>query len=61
MWINLIGAVIVLVGLCMALDSRRLVKKYLNFGEENVAVLGLKIVGFMIIFLGGIILMANIK
>ena len=61
MWINLIGSVIVLVGVCMALDSRRLVRKYLNFGEENIAVLGLKIVGFMIIFIGGIILMANVK
>lgn len=61
MWINLIGSVIVLVGVCMALDSRRLVRKFLNFGEENVAVQGMKILGFIIVFIGGIILMANVK
>ena len=59
MWINLIGAVIVLVGVCASLDSRRLVRKYFNFGEENVAVLGLKIVGFLMIFIGAIILITN--
>ena len=59
MWSNLIGSVIVLVGVCASLDSRRLVRKYFNFGEENVAVLGLKIVGFMMIFIGAIILITN--
>lgn len=59
MWINLIGAILMLIGLVTTLDSRRLVKKYFNFGEENTAVTGLKIVGFIITFIGGIILMAN--
>lgn len=57
MWI--VGALIVLVGLFFALDARRLVKKYLNFGEENTAVLGMKILGFAVIVVGGLILLAG--
>lgn len=55
----IIGALIVLVGLFLALDARRLVKKYLNFGEENTAVLGMKILGFAFSVIGGIILLAG--
>lgn len=58
MGLNILGAFIVLTGLILALDSRRLVKKYFNFGEENTAVLGMKILGFAIVVIGGIILLA---
>ncbi len=58
MWLNIIGSSIALVGACVALDARRLVKKYFNFGEENNASMGLKIVGLIIIFIGGLILLA---
>lgn len=57
LWI--VGALIVLAGLFLALDARRLVKKYLNFGEENTAVLGMKILGFAFSVIGGIILLAG--
>ena len=58
MWLNIIGSSIALVGTCIALDARRLVKKYFNFGEENNASMGLKIVGLIIVFIGGLILLA---
>ena len=58
MWLNIIGSSIALVSTCIALDARRLVKKYFNFGEENNASMGLKIVGLIIIFIGGLILLA---
>ena len=58
MGLSILGAFIVLLGLFLVLDSRRLVKKYFNFGEENTAVLGMKIMGFAIIVVGGIILLA---
>lgn len=57
MILQIIGALVVLVGLCIALDSRRLVKKYLNFGEENSAVMGMKIMGFVIIVVGATIML----
>ena len=59
MWLNIIGSSIALVGVCVALDARRLVKKYFNFGEENNASMGLKIVGLIIVFIGGLILLAG--
>lgn len=43
----------------MSLDARRLVRKYLNFGEENTAVLGMKIIGFGLIVVGGLIMLIN--
>ncbi len=59
---QLYGSLILLVGLCLIFDSRTIVKKYLNFGEENNSVLGLKILGFIIVLVGGLILTtANIK
>ena len=54
----ILGALIVLLGLFLALDARRLVKKYLNFGEENTAVLGMKILGFAAVVIGGMILLS---
>ena len=59
MWSNLIGSVIVLVGVCASLDSRRLVRKYFDFGEENTAVLGLKIVGVLIILAGVMLIISS--
>lgn len=59
MMLNLISALIILVGVCASLDSRRIVRIYFDFGEENVAVLGLKIIGVFMIFIGAIILIVN--
>ena len=59
MWSNLIGSVIVLVGVCASLDSRRLVRKYFDFGEENTAVVGLKIVGILVTLVGALIIISN--
>ena len=56
---SLIGAVIVLVGVCASLDSRRLVRKYFDFGEENTAVVGLKIVGILVTLVGALIIISN--
>jgi len=51
MWLNVFGAVITLVGCFLLFDSRRLVKKYFNFGEENDATKGMKIIGFICFFI----------
>ena len=59
MWLALFGSVLTLIGVIFIFDGRRVVRKHFNFGEENVAVLGLKIVGFLIIFIGAIILITN--
>ena len=53
MWIALIGSIIALVGVIFIFDGRRVVKKYLNFGEENLAVQGIKMFGFLLAVIGG--------
>lgn len=59
MWLKIFGGVIVIVALLIIFDARRLVKKNFSFGEENTAVLGLKILGFLMLLIGGIIIIAG--
>ena len=56
MWLKLIGSVIVLVGTIFIFDGRRVVKKYFNFGEENLATTGIKSLGFIIVIIGAIMM-----
>lgn len=57
MWLELIGSIIVLVGVLFIFDGRRVVKKYLNFGEENLAVRGIKMFGFFLAVIGGFMML----
>lgn len=41
------GIILVTIGVKLIYDARPIVKMYFSFGEENEAVLGLKIVGFI--------------
>ena len=52
MVIKMIGALVMLMGSLVLFDSRRLVKKYFDFGEENNATTGMKILGFVVIVAG---------
>lgn len=56
MWLELFGSVIALVGSFLLFDSRRIVKKYFNFGEENDATKGMKVIGFILIIIGGLMI-----
>ena len=56
MWLKMFGAVIALVGSFLLFDSRRLVKKYFSFGEENDATKGMKVIGFILIIIGGLMM-----
>ena len=53
--IDLIGAIIVLIGVILLYDARPLTKKYFSFGDQNEATLGIKVVGLVISLLGMII------
>ncbi len=41
------GIILVTIGVKLIYDARPIVKMYFSFGEENEAVLGLKIIGFV--------------
>lgn len=53
--IKLIGAVLVLLGIILIYDARILTKKFFGFGDQNEATGGLKILGFIIAMIGGLI------
>lgn len=54
--LNILGAILLLVGVLVTFEARRLVKKYFNYGAENVATLGMKILGFTVAVIGGLIM-----
>ena len=58
--INIISLVMVLVGLIMVYDARIITKKFFGFGDQNEASSGLKILGFILAIIGGLILYFNV-
>ena len=57
MWLKLFGSVIALVGVVCIFEGRQIVKKYFNFGEENLATAGMKLLGFLVTVVGGFMMM----
>lgn len=54
--IKLIATILVLIGIILIFDARILTKKFFGFGDQNEATNGLKIVGFFIAIIGGVII-----
>lgn len=50
----------VLMGVIMIYDARILTKKFFGFGDQNEASNGLKILGFILAIIGGLILFFNL-
>ena len=57
---KLIGFIIVMLGVIMIYDARILTKKFFGFGDQNEASNGLKILGFILAIIGGLILFFNL-
>lgn len=53
---RLIGTLITLVGVVLIYDARIITKKMFNFGDQNEATSGFKILGFIVSVIGAIIL-----
>lgn len=54
--VKLIGTIIILIGVTMIYDARILTKKFFGFGDQNEASNGMKILGFVIAIVGGLII-----
>lgn len=52
--LEIIGLLIVTLGVIMIFDSRYLTKRFFGFGDQNQATLGFKILGFIIAIVGGL-------
>lgn len=53
--IKLIAALIILGGVTLVFDARPITKKYFGFGDQNEGTDGIKILGYIISIVGGII------
>ena len=56
----IIGLLIAMMGVIMVFDARLLTQKLFGFGDQNEATAGLKIIGFVIAIVGGLIVFFNI-
>lgn len=56
----LIGILIALIGVILIYDARLLTKKLFGFGDQNEASMGLKILGFILAIVGGLVIYLNI-
>lgn len=57
--IKLISAIILLIGVILIFDARIITKNFFGFGDQNEASSGLKILGFILIIVGGLIMYFN--
>ncbi len=57
----IIGILIALIGVVVVYDARLLTKKLFSFGDQNEASMGLKILGFILAIIGGIVVYLNIQ
>lgn len=56
---RIVAALILLGGVILIYDARIITKKFFGFGDQNDASSGLKIIGFLALILGGIIMYFN--
>lgn len=47
---------IILIGVVLVYDARLLTKRFFSFGDQNEGAFGLKILGFVISVIGGVVL-----
>lgn len=57
--IKFIAVVVILVGVILIYDARPITKRYFGFGDQNEGADGLKIWGYIIAVIGGLILYFN--
>ena len=53
--VDLIGVIIVMLGVILIYDARPITKKIFSFGDQNEGTLGLKIVGYAISVIGALL------
>ena len=54
-----IGVISAVIGVKLVYDARPIVKKYFSFGDKNEASLGLKMFGFILLIIGGLLIYYN--
>ena len=55
--VEIIGTVILMCGVILIYDARPIIKKIFSFGDQNEGVKGMKIVGFVLTIIGGLLIL----
>jgi len=55
--LSIIGIVLIMCGVILIYDARPITKKIFGFGDQNEATLGLKLLGFGICVIGGLLIL----
>lgn len=55
-----IGVISAVFGVKFVFDARPIVKKYFSIGDKNEGVLALKLFGFLLLIVGGLLVYYNI-
>ncbi len=53
---TVIGTIILMIGVILIYDARKITKKMFSFGDQNEATLTLKIIGFIMCTIAGILI-----
>ena len=59
--ISLLAVLMMLAGVILIYDARIITKNFFGFGDQNEASSGLKILGFLLLMIGGLILYFNYR
>ena len=57
--VEIIGAVILMLGVILVYDARSITTRMFGFGDQNEATAGFKILGFVIAIIGALIIFFN--
>ena len=57
--IKIIALIVIATGIVMIFDARKISKKLFGFNDQNSSVRILKIVGFLIAIVGGVVIILN--
>ena len=55
--VEIIGTIILMCGVILIYDARPITKKVFSFGDQNDGVKGLKIIGFILSVIGGLLIL----
>ena len=59
--LRIIGLVLLMIGVIMVYDARILTRNWFSFGDQNEATLGLKMLGFIMCIIGGLVFYITVK
>lgn len=61
MFLKIVGIIVIAIGVVCVYDARKLVNKFFSTSDTNTAVRIMKIVGFVVAIIGGVLFILSSK